>query len=513
MDRPLDVLFVAASSTAAAYQALGREFSAVEPPTWALLLAESCRVRGFGVAILDCAAERLDDESAVRRIGDAAPRLVCFVVYGQNPNAGTVNMAGATRLARHVKMRQPDAVVGFVGSHPAAVPREVLALDCVDIVFLNEGVYALHDLLRTNLRTNLDRIAGIGHKEDGMPRLTGPGRVVPPDRMDIDLPGYAWDLLPRRGRPLDLYRAHIWHADFDSTLRTPFAAIHTSIGCPFRCDFCMVNIVNRTDPADRVSAADSAARRCWSPGFVLAQLDRLAELGVSTVRISDEMFFLDRDRYGSLLQAVADRAHAFRLWAYARVDTVRPADLECFRRAGIGWLALGIESASRTVRRAVSKGSFRETNIREICRAIRDAGLHVIANYVLGLPDDTPATMQETLDLALDLNTEMANFYPCQALPGSPLHRRARANGWTLPDSYEGYGFLSYESQPLPTKHCTAAEVLRFRDHAWHTYFTAPAFLAMVERTFGPERRRAVEAMAAVSVRRRLLGDPPPEPH
>ena len=54
--------------------------------------------------------------------------------------------------------------------------------------------------------------------------------VVPQDRMDIDMPGYAWDLLPYRTRPLDLYRAHFWHAEFDHEKRTPFAAIYTSLG-------------------------------------------------------------------------------------------------------------------------------------------------------------------------------------------------------------------------------------------------------------------------------------------
>ena len=80
-----------------------------------------------------------------------------------------------------------------------------------------------------------------------------------------------------------------------------------------------------------------------------------------------------------------------------------------------------------------------------------------------------------------------------------------------LPDSFAGYGFLSYESQPLPTRHCSAAEVLRFRDDAWQKYFTNPAYLALVERKFGPEQRRNVQAMAAIKLRRRLLGDPPPE--
>ena len=113
--------------------------------------------------------------------------------------------------------------------------------------------------------------------------------------------------------------------------------------------------------------------------------------------------------------------------------------------------------------------------------------------------------MQETLNLALELNTEMANMYPCQALPGSPLYRTALENGWKLPDSYEGYGFLSYESQPLPTKHVSSAEVLRFRDQAWHTYFTYEPYLQLVERKFGLQERENIEEMSRIQLKRKLL--------
>ena len=115
--------------------------------------------------------------------------------------------------------------------------------------------------------------------------------------------------------------------------------------------------------------------------------------------------------------------------------------------------------------------------------------------------------MRETLDLALELNTEMANMYPCQALPGSPMYHTAKRNNWALPDSYEGYAFLSYESQPLPTKHISAVEVLRFRDEAWQEYFTHEPYLNLVGRRFGPQERRNIEDMSEIRLKRRILGD------
>jgi radical SAM superfamily enzyme YgiQ (UPF0313 family) len=509
----IDVLFINPDSSAKAYQGLAAVFSAIEPPTWSLLLAESCRSKGYGVAILDCDAEKLTIHQSLQRIEELNPRMIVVAVYGQNPNSGTTSMIGALSLAGAMRLNSPDRLICFVGSHISALPMEVLGYDCVDIVLLNEGVYALHNLLASNLsELALSQIKGIGYKKSGpggykMATLNPPESIVPQERMDIDLPGYAWDLLPYKKYPLDMYRAHFWHAEFDHAKRTPFAAIYTSLGCQFACDFCMINIVNRVNNDEDISAADSKGMRFWSPDWVGREMQKLADMNVKTLRISDEMFFLNKKYYVPILENCIDKGFGFNMWAYSRIDTVRKDALSLFKRAGVNWLALGIEAGNQMVRQEVSKGSFKEVNIREVCKTISEADINIISNYIFGFPGDTLGTMQETLDLALELNTEMANMYPCQALPGSPMHRKAVKNGWALPDSYEGYAFLSYESQPLPTNFLSAAEVLRFRDEAWQKYFTSPAYLSLVEKKFGRAERKNIEEMAAIHLKRRLLGD------
>lgn len=507
MGRSLDVLFVNADAPEKVYQELSRDYSAIEPPTWSLLLAQSCRAKGYGVAILDATAERLTDEEAVARIADIRPRLVCFVVYGQTPNAGTTNMQGNTACCALLKDTHPDIKTCFAGSHTSALPTEVLSLPYVDFVLLNEGVYALHNLLKTDLETGLDQVKGIGHKAHGVPVLNEPQHIVPQDRMDVDLPGYAWDLLPYRSRPLDLYRAHFWHAEYQHDLRTPFAAVYTSLGCPFKCDFCMINVVNRVDNTEGVVAANSPGMRHWSTDFMLGEFEKLAAMGVETIRISDEMFFLNKTYYEPLLQGIVDRGIPLRTWSYARVDTVKEKYLDLFKKAGVNWLAIGIESADQTIRHEVTKGSFKEVNIRKVCQSIQQADIGVVANFIFGLPQDTLESMEHSLQLSLELCAEFANFHPCQALPGSGLYYTAKARGWQLPSTFSGYGFLSYDSQPLPTNHVSAADVIRFRDYAWQTYFTHPAYLDLVARKFGAEARGNVEEMSKIRPRRRLLGD------
>ncbi len=243
----IDVVFINPNSSEKAYQDLAITFSAIETPTWSLLLAQACRSKGFKVSILDCDAERLDLKTSLERIEEIDPKLLCFVVYGQNPNSGTTSMIGASLLGKYIKENTSKYPICFVGSHTSALPKQVLKHSFVDFVLLNEGVYALQNLLNTDLKSELHKVKGIGWKQDGIIKLNSPEIVVPQDRMDFDLPGYAWDLLPFKKKPLDLYRAHFWHAGFSHKNRTPFAAIYTSLGCRFSCNFCMINIVNRND--------------------------------------------------------------------------------------------------------------------------------------------------------------------------------------------------------------------------------------------------------------------------
>jgi radical SAM superfamily enzyme YgiQ (UPF0313 family) len=508
----MDAIFINPDSSAKAYQDLAKVFAAIEPPTWALLLAEACRKRGFEVGIVDCDAEKISLEASVRRISDLKAKLTVFVVYGQNPNSGTTSMIGALALAREIKNADVDTKICFVGSHTSALPMEVLSEDAVDIVLLNEGVYALINLLKSNLSGDLSSIKGIGYKKRcpggfPIPTLNSPERIVPQERMDEDLPGYAWDLLPYRKTPLDLYRAHFWHAGFDHAKRTPFAAIYTSLGCQFACNFCMINIVNREDNSEGIDASHSRGMRFWSPAWVSREMRKLADLGVKTLRISDEMFFLNKRYYIPILENAVKEDYGFNMWTYSRIDTVRKDALELFKKAGVNWLALGVEAGNQLVRQEVSKGSFKEVNIRDVCKTIQNADINIISNYIFGFPEDDLGTMKQTLDLALELNTEMANMYPCQALPGSPMYHIAKKNGWSLPDSYEGYAFLSYESQPLPTKYLSSAEVLQFRDSAWQKYFENSSYLNLVEKKFGSQERKNVEEMSTIKLKRKILGD------
>ena len=507
-DSKLDVCFVIPSIAKKAYQKLSDTYSAIEPPTWALLLAQSLRAKNLSSSILDFDADPHTLDESIKSIVETKPRLVVFVLYGQNPNSGTTLKIGASELAYHLKKNHPDTKIAFIGSHVSALPLEVIKLDYVDFAFINEGVFALLALLETNFKDHLEKIPGIWFKDkDGTPKKGALGKIVKSDQMDTIIPGYAWDLLPKNKLVLDKYRAHFWHTNFLHENRTPFAAIYTSLGCQFGCNFCMINIVNRTSHEDRISAADSKGMRFWSPNLILKEFEKLWEFGVRTLRISDEMFFLNKKYYVPILEGLIERGLKFNLWAYARVDSVRKDQLELFKKAGVNWLALGIESGNQNVRIEIDKGKFKQVNIRQVVKNIKESGIYVLGNYIFGFPEDDMSTMNETLDLAIDLQCEHSNFYSAQALPGSPLYLFAKDQNWDIPKKYEEFAFLSYECKPLRTKNLSAKEVLKFRDDAWHKYFSNNDYLELVAKKFGKKAKNNVIELSKIHLKRKILGN------
>jgi anaerobic magnesium-protoporphyrin IX monomethyl ester cyclase len=306
------------------------------------------------------------------------------------------------------------------------------------------------------------------------------------------MPGVAWDLLPMRS-----YRAHNWHC-FGRDSREPYAALYTTLGCPFACTFCCIQAPFKSGEAAAGFDPSLNSYRKFDPDHVVAQITNLVdEHGIRNIKIADELFLLHRGHVAKICDGLIALNADLNIWAYARVDTCKDQEqLERMRAAGIRWLAIGIESASEKVRADVDKG-YRPEAIQKAIGLVQKAGIHVMGNYIFGLPEDDHTTMRQTLDFAKDLNTEFANLFSAMAYPGSQLYRDAIARGWPLPQKWSGYSQHSKDCLPLPTKHLSGPEVLRFRDAAFREYFDRPAYREMVGRKFGPATVAEVERMVA----------------
>ena len=494
----IDLALINPGGRTSIYQGLGSNLSAIEPPVWAGLIATYLRLQGFSIAILDANAEDLCPEEVVDRIKTISPLLTAVVVYGQNPSASTQGMQSAGAICTAIKQWDSGAKTLLVGGHVAALPEQTLREEAADFVCDGEGPVTIMELLH-HLRGDgrpLNSICGLLYSTGGNVVHTSPAPLV--TDLDKEMPGIAWDLLP-----MDRYRAHNWHC-FNGVERTPYAALYTSLGCPCRCSFCCIQAPFKRGEAVSGFGRDINSYRLWSPQAVMAEIDILVNrYGVKNIKFADELFILKPDHYEEICDLIIQRGYDLNIWAYARVDTLNEAALAKLKQAGVSWIALGIESASSRVRDAVAKGIDRNKIVDAVSK-IRQAGINIGANYIFGLPEDDLASMQETLDLAMELNTEWANFNCAMAYPGSQLYREAVREGWQLPETWSGYSQYSFDSLPLPTRHLSAAEVLRFRDTAFLAYFSNPRYRSLIGQKFGTQALEHIKTMTQQQLKRKF---------
>ena len=483
----LDILFINPGDRKAVFQDLGKDLTAIEPPFQIASYAAYLRNEGFNVAIIDSNADNISPEETAKKVKELNPLLVALIVYGNQPSASTQNMTISGRIVSAVK-EHTDSKVVMGGLHPSALPQRTLEEEDADYIIEGEEQIPLKELLETLKNDNdLTTVSGLWYKEKNEIKNNKKAKLI--DDLDEYLPMAAWDLLP-----MNKYRAHNWHCFDDIENRSPYGAIYTSLGCPYKCSFCCIN-----------APFGGSGIRYRTPELVVEEIELLnKKYGIKNIKIIDEMFVLDERHYMKIVDLIIEKKLDLNIWAYARVDTVHVDTLSKMKKAGFNWLALGIESASADVRDGAAK-KMRVKDIKGIVDKIQDAGIRVIGNYIFGLPDDTLESMNETLVMAKELNCEFANFYCAMAYPGSQLYNMALDEKWKLPEEWTGYSQHSYNIQPLPSKTLKAREIVEFRDNAFHEYNENPIYLDMLEEKFTCDVKSHMQEITKTRLKRRIL--------
>jgi len=489
----IDLLIIKPGSPQEIYGDLSKTLSAIEPPVIGGLVTGFIREKGFSVKILDMETEGLDARGTADKIIEINPLLVNIVVAGANPSASsTPLMVVSGEILKALKEKAPEIKTILTGIHPSALPEKTLREEKTDFVGRGESFYIILELLKElklNPKKKDFKINGLWYLNEKKELISnGWGDLV--ENLD-ELPFIAWDLLP-----MEKYRSHNWQCFNDLSQRKPYAVIYTSLGCPYNCSYCNIHALYNGQPGIRFR----------SPENIVREIDLLVKnYKVKTIKFLDELFAINEARVNKICDLLIERGYGLNIWAYARINTVNERMLKKMREAGIRWLCYGIESASQEVRTGVSKLGFEEESIRKVIQMTKDAGIYILGNFIFGLPDEDFQTMEETLNLAKELNCEYINFYVAMAYPGSKLYEEAIEKGLPLPKSWLGYAQLNEETLPLPTKYISGRDVLGFRDRAFNEYFSHPGYLRMIEEKFGPEIVSHINKMLKYEIKRKFI--------
>lgn len=291
---------------------------------------------------------------------------------------------------------------------------------------------------------------------------------------------------------MNKYRAHNWQC-WGGIKRNPYGVVYTSVGCPFKCNFCTIHSYYATAYKQR-AVSD-----------IIFDFDSFYKLGVRNIKIMDELFTSNPTRVEFICSKIADMGANFNIWSYARIDIVTPKMLSSMKKAGINWISYGIEVGDENIRKNILKGNFDNKKVKEIIKLTKDSGINCLGNYMFGFWEEGKDELQRTLDLAMELQCEYSNLYCLTAYPGTSLYAELMSKGLQPPTDYTQYAQMAKSFKPLDTKYLNGAEVLRFRDNAFNTYFSNKSYQKMMKKRFGPEVKKEIKSMLDVKVERNYV--------
>jgi radical SAM superfamily enzyme YgiQ (UPF0313 family) len=320
----------------------------------------------------------------------------------------------AYEIADLVRRAGIPVVIG--GPHATFLPDE--AIEHADFVVRGEGELALPALVRAleqgSDRRALAEVPGLTWRRRDAAIAHNP----PADPVDVaELPAPDWSLVRAGVRP-------------DGRVGNGPIPMQTSRGCPYNCTFCSVTSVFGRKM--RYEPASSVVERVKAIG----NRDRY-------VFFYDDNFAVSRDRVGEICEGLIDAGLSKIKWtAQVRADVARdPELLKLMRRAGAHTFFIGLESAHPATLAAARKRQ-RVSQVREHLRRIRGAGIHVHGMFVLGLDQDTPASVDATVRFAIDERISSAQFLVLVPLPGTEVYDQLVREGrlvvqdWSLYDGH-----------------------------------------------------------------------------
>jgi radical SAM superfamily enzyme YgiQ (UPF0313 family) len=434
----------------------GKNPSLVLPSLGLGYLAASLRHAGLETTIIDSLALGLDQGATVAAVARVQPDIIGIT-------ATTPLCSEAYRLAKSLRPHARWLVLG--GAHPSAVGRKIFA-QCPELDFGFRG----------EAEESFPRFAQRLLAGDTDPQLPGvitpshdsaPASIADPGR----LPFPAWDLMPMAS-----YRHPLFPGE-------RLATLFSSRGCPYRCIFC-----DKTVCGSRY--------RPRSPGSVISEIEALhTRHGVTAFMFYDDLFTLDKSRVIEICRLILRRGLKIRWKCEGRVNIADDGMLSWMKKAGCVQVAYGIETAHQKgldwLRKDVSVEQIKDA----VARTQR-AGLQVLGYFILGIPEEDYDEALQTVEFAVALGLDYAQFASLSPFPGTPLYDLAQEKGWYKEGpgpAPEEYG----DSRPLLiTGYWTEERLQRILSRAYRRFYFRPGYLLKTAR-----RPRGLFALAKSGLR------------
>jgi radical SAM superfamily enzyme YgiQ (UPF0313 family) len=251
------------------------------------------------------------------------------------------------------------------------------------------------------------------------------------DEAEITLPDFlkAWEAGSRRGqfgalgRKPDLTQSPIPRFDLARFNNYLYIGIQCSRGCPYTCEFCdIIELYGRVP-------------RFKNPDQVIAELEVLYRSGYrGQVDFVDDNFIGNKKAAKELLTRLIawskDHGWPFFFSTEATITLAGdPVMLDLMRRCDFRMVFVGIETPDPALLRQTQKKQNTLRPIADSIRKINEAGMMVLAGFILGFDDEKPGAGDAVAACVEETNIGVAMTGLLTSLPNTQLERRLIREG------------------------------------------------------------------------------------
>lgn len=423
-------------------------------PMWIAYAVGYLEKFGHEVLFLDAPAANFTPDEVIEKAIKFGPYLAII-------DTSTPSIYADVETAVMLKEHMSNLFTVLVGVHVSALPAETLNLNKqVDAVAFGEYDETLVDLAK---KLSIGRTDELLRSVRGLAFRSSDGSIVKnaerPFLTELDdFPLVA-----------SVYKKHLNISPyFYGHSMYPLIVIMTGRGCPFHCTYCVVPQILQGHTYRKRSIASIVAEFRYVK-------DNFRE--VKEIMIEDDTLTADRNRCRELSQELINRHLTTIPWsANSRAD-VDYETMVVMRKAGCRLFCVGFESGEQEILDNIRKGTKIET-IRRFVKDAKRSGIMIHGCFMVGNRGETPATLEETLRFAKELNPDTAQFFPIMVYPGTSDYSYFQEKGWIVSKNFrewispEGLHSSTVSNPEMPYESLVA-----FCDRARKEFYLRPRYI------------------------------------
>jgi hopanoid biosynthesis associated radical SAM protein HpnJ len=362
----------------------------------------------------------------------------------------TPGFASDVRLAEMMKVAKPDLKIAFVGPHVTTNPEESLrASEAIDFVTHKEFDYSVTEFASG---MPLEDIKGVSFLKDG--KIVHTEHRLPIENLDA-LP---W-ATPIYKRDMDYTRYNV------PFLLHPYISFYTTRGCPAKCTFCLWP-----------QTFDGHMWRQRSVDDVANEVKQALEMfpEVKEIFFDDDTFTISKERVLALCERFKPLNFTWSCTSRVHVDL---ETLQVMRAAGCRLFIVGFESGNPQILKNIKKGATVEQG-REFMKNCKKAGIVVHGDFIIGLPGETPETIEQSLQFAKELDCETIQVSIAHAFPGTEFYDFAKSNGYFR--DVEMTDETGHQLPHIEYPGLSRGEMMQAVEHFYDQYYFRPRIVARI---------------------------------